>query len=372
MPKIVPNPKISSKHSSSNVRKKPYKYRRLLTHLQCCTKLPLSYNEQAQIVGCTPFFAKKITKENIANKIITKKSTVYKCNGREIPGICGKNIYGRGKNFDSKEHLIDDLELVIKTEIDPKTKKKKLTREFKPRKTTNKNLNSNQSEKFTTKLNLKKNSSKEELAKAKSWKFLEKSSEKRKKSKKKQTSTKKYLSKEEWHKYKTDILKPFGFENLAKRAPAWWFRDLKRLHSALKRLIKKLKRGWTCRDPFKFICFLMKHGTFGYRRHCARNLSLVIVKPTLKRLEPFLESDSIANGYEAIKSLWKNHNLKIDFTSIQKLLRKNFPHLAAAAHVCQKRLKFTKAEPIRNINGFLSYLVGMDEPYDYLKRKEAQ
>ena len=369
MPKIVPNPKISSKHSSSNVRKKPYKYRRLLTHLQCCTKLPLSYNEQAQIVGCTPFFAKKITKENIANKIITKKSTVYKCNGREFPEICGKNIYGRGKNFDPKEHLIDDLELVIKTELNPKTKKKKLTREFKPRK----NLNSNQSKKFTTDLNTKKNSSKEELAKGKPRKFSEKSSEKRKKSKEKHNSTKKYLSKEEWLKHKTDILKPFGFEKWVKKAPAWWFRDLKRLHSALKLLIYKLRRGWKCRDPFKFICWLLKHGTFGYRRHCARDLSLAVVKPTVDRVMPFCEkSEPIRQTYEGLKKLYKSHGLKMDFTSIEKLLRKKFPHLTAAVEVCFQRLKFTKGDPIRNINGFLNYLVGMDEPYNYLKRKETQ
>jgi len=116
----------------------------------------------------------------------------------------------------------------------------------------------------------------------------------------------------------------------------------------------------------------MKHGVFGYRRHVARNLALAVVKPTIDRVMFFAESnDPVRLTYDGLVKLHKSHGLKVDFTNVQKLLRKKFPHLTAAVEVCFRRLSLEGADKISNVNGFLNYLVGMTNPYDYLKRKEA-
>ena len=107
--------------------------------------------------------------------------------------------------------------------------------------------------------------------------------------------------------------------------------------------------------------------------HCplARRV-MAVVKPTIDRVMPFVESsEPIRQTYDGLVKLHKSHGLKMDFTNVQKLLRKKFPHLTAAVEVCFKRLSLESADKIRNVNGFLNYLVGMTNPYDYLKRKEA-
>ena len=349
-------------NKSTSRRKKPHKFRELLTHLQCCTTAPLSFKEQADIVGCSKDFAKEIAKENISSKVITKTATTYKGDRRKLPG---RNIYGRGEAFDPKLHLIDDLDLEITKETITNrhgVEQTILVRKFVPRKVMNNSKNNyndqGRCKKPTTNENNKRNLSKDRFAKGKP---QESSSS---------FERKKY--KRSFFEHKLELLKPFGFESLAKKAPAWWFKNPKKLKAALKLARKKLGKGYTCRDPFKFLCFLMKHGVFGYRRHCARNLVMAVVKPTIDRVMPFVESsEPIRQTYDGLVKLHKSHGLKMDFTNVQKLLRKKFPHLTAAVEVCFKRLSLESADKIRNVNGFLNYLVGMTNPYDYLKRKEA-
>ena len=342
-------------------RKKPHKYRELITHLQCCTTAPLSYREQAKIVGCSEIFAKEVTRENLAAKIITKTSTTYNFSGQTLTG---KNVYGRGEAFDPNVHLIDDLELKItKEEITTRwgVRRTILVRKFIPRKAHKNSKNnysfSSKTENHTPNTNKKKNLSKDRFAIDKHQEFS--------------SSFDRNNYKKDFFKHKFDILKSYGFEELAKKAPAWWFKDLKKLKKALKLLRSKQKGKFRCHDPFKFLCFLMKHGVFGYRRHVARNLSLAVTKPSINRVLPFLETEPIRQTYDALVKLRKSHGLKMDFTSVQKLLRKKFPHLTAATEVCLKRLSFEGAEKILNVNGFLNYLVGLTNPHDYLKRKEV-
>lgn len=353
---------FSASTKANNRRKKPHKYRELLTHLQCCTTAPLSFKEQADIVGCTPFFAKKVSRENTATKIITKTSTIYKGDCRKL---AGRNIYGRGEAFDPNIHLIDDLDLEITKETITNrhgVKQNVLVRKFIPRKARSNSKNnytsSDNCKKFTTNKNNKRNLSKDRFARGKPQELS--------------SSLERKNYKRSYFEHKLEMLKPFGFESLAKKAPAWWFKNPKRLKAGLKLLRSKLRKGHSCRDPFKFLCFLMKHGVFGYRRHCARNLSLAVVKPTIDRVMPFVESsDPVRQTYDGLVKLHKSHGLKMDFTNVQKLLRKKFPHLTAAVEVCFKRISLNGADKIRNVNGFLNYLVGMANPYDYLERKEA-
>ena len=43
-------------------------------------------------------------------------------------------------------------------------------------------------------------------------------------------------------KHKLEVLDAYGFKDLAKNAPTWWFRDLERLKSALKLTRKKIEK----------------------------------------------------------------------------------------------------------------------------------
>ena len=354
--------KTFSGSSENKRRKKPHKYRELLTHLQCCTTAPLSFKEQAEICGCSVILAKQVTRDNVDAKIITKTTTVYKGDAR---GLTGKNIYGRGEAFDPRAHLISGLDLEIsKQEIVTRygIQRTVLVRKFVPGKSQqnskNKCESSGKTQNHTPKKNLKKNSSKEEFAKRKHQEFS--------------SSFEKRNYKKDFFQHKFDTLKSFSFEDLAKKAPSWWFKDLEKIKKALQLLRHKIRKGYSCRNPFKFLCFLMKRGTFGYRRHVARNLSLAVAKPTMDRVLPFLEgSEPLRQTYDGLVKLRKSYGLKMDFTNVQKLLRKKFPHLIAAVSVCLKRLSLEGGDKIRNFNGFLNFLVGMTNPYDYLKRKEA-
>ena len=205
---------------------------------------------------------------------------------------------------------------------------------------------SHTAKKFTTNKNSKENLDKSKFAKDKQPEF-----------------SKKYITQEQ----KIEVLKTYGFESYAEKSPIWWFRDLTRLKTALRLLKAKLKRGFKPKNFFNFITFLLKHGTFGYRRHIARNTSLAINRPTIDRIEPFMRSEAIANGYESLKELHRKHALDISFTNIQKLARKGYAKLFTAAEVVLKRLKLPG---IVNINAFMHHLISMKEPYDILRKNQ--
>jgi len=352
---------IDHKKKPKKKQPKKHKYRELLTHLQCCTKAPLSYKEQAQIVECSERLAKMVTKENFEAGIITKTPTIYNSRGRTLSG---KNIYGRGKNFDPKLHLIDGVELLISTskqrlninhqtlekhkspiynKIESKNTQKQHTiiRRFVERKVSKDGSYKN----FTPKKNLLRNLDKSKFAKDKH-----------------RSLSGKFLGKDE----KIVLLKAYGFEEHASKAPSWWFRDLARLKAALGRLRSKIKRGFRVKNFFKFISYLLKRGTFGYRRHVARNTSLAINRPTIERIDPYMDSDAKMQGYEALKELHKKHKLDLSFSNVQKLLRQGFDKLSMSAEVMLKRLKFPG---IVNVNAFMHHLLSMREPYDILRKR---
>ena len=277
--------------------------------------IPISFKQIAKIVGCTETYVKiTVAKLVKIGKVIKTKTTFISKKYKKPRVLCGKNLYT----------LPPTLNESCAKKINPKflyiSSKEEIAREQALR-----------------------NSSKEE-------------------------SFQDFSGREE----KVSVLKRFGFEDLAEKAPDWWFKDLKKLQKALSLLKKKLKTGWRCRNKINFTSFLLKRGIFGFSRHVAKDLSLSIAKPSLERVEKFLEPEPRRLTYEGLVSLHKNHGLNISFSSMQKLMRKKFGHLIAAVEVCHKRLQWNKGEKIRNINAFLNYLVGLENPHDFLKRKEAQ
>jgi DNA-binding Lrp family transcriptional regulator len=293
--------------------KKQEKIRRLVVNYGS-KNIPISFKQIASKVGCTETYAKvtiaKLVKAGkiikTATKFISKKYTKERV-------LCGKNLYTVPKPIEPKSPENSDAK------INPKTPN---------------------------------NSSKEELANGTTHRNF----------------SKRKNEEEFSRKEKLDLLKRYNMQDLVDKSPDWWFRDLKKLKQALQLTRKKIKKKYSCRDQIKFITFLLKHGVFGYRRHCARNLSLAINKPTLDRITPYMASPFVANGYESLKELYKKHSLDLQFTNIQKLLRKGFSHLAMSADVMIKRLKLPG---VQNTNAFLHHIVSMKEPVDILRKKTA-
>lgn len=339
---------LDIKTANNKQQQKKYKYRELLTHLQCCTKSPLSYKEQAEIVGCSKFFAKKIAKQNLSNGIIIITPTTHESSGRKL---AGKNIYGRGENFDPRIHLINNLNFSIEMHpiINVMSKKKICQKSVLVRKFVEKDGTEiyKKPKKFTTNKNYKRNLDKSKFAKDKQ-----------------PETSKNYITKDQ----KIEVLKAYGFEPYAEKAPIWWFRSPARLKAALRLLKAKLKCGFKPKNFYKFVTFLMKRGTFGYRRHCARETSIAIVRPTIKRIEPYLETEPRTNGYEALKKLHQTHRLDISFSNMQKLARHGYAKLFTSAEVMLKRLKLPG---IKDVNAFMHHLISMKEPYDILRKKHA-
>lgn len=343
---------------SENPQQKKYKYRELLTHLQCCIKSPLSYKEQAEIVGCTKFFAKKVAKQNLLNGVITITPTTHKSSGRKL---AGKNIYGRGENFDPDIHLINNLNFSIERRliIYVMSENKNCQKSVLDIKLVEKDTAelSKKSKKFTTKKNYKENLYKYKFAKASG----------------KPSARHFYSSYEEFLEKsgRKALFAKYGFENQVLKAPSWWFKDIKKLESALKLVQSKLSKK---HKPFnlnnfnKFVSYLLKRGVFGWFRHCARETSLAISRPTLKRVEPFLGNDFRTNGYESLKELYKKHHLNISFSNVQKLARHGYSKLFTAAEVMLKRLKLPG---IKDVNAFMHHLISMKEPYDILRKRNA-
>ena len=289
----------------------------------------ISFKQIAEKVECTENYA-KITVARLvkAGKVVKTKTQFLSTKYAKIRVLSGKNIYT--------------------PPIKPEQSYEQKDASFEQKSTEN----------STKKINPKPRiSSKEEIAKGQALR---------------NSSKKEENSQEGGNKGKLDLLKSFGFEKFVEGSPDWWFRDIPKLKKALRLLRSKLKKNFKCKNFFKFISFLMKRGSFGFRRHIARNLSLAIVKPNLENVLEFLENEPRRETYEGLVEFYKKQDLQVDFTSIQKLMRNKFPRLTAAVRVCHKRLLWARGEKINNINGFLNYLVGMPNPHDYLKRKVAQ
>ena len=298
------NPKRRRSRKSGKLKKQE-KIRRLVLNYGN-KEIPISFKQIAKKVECTENYAKTTISKLVKAGRVIKTKTQFLSNRYAKPRVlCGKNLYTSPKNDVSKTN--------------PKSS-------------------------ISTKVEIAKGITPRDFSKRK--------------------ISKEGLKKEE----KVNVLKLFGFESLIEEAPDWWFRDLKKLKKSLKLLKNKIKLGYNCRNKVNFITFLLKHGIFGYRHHCARNLSLAVNKPTLKRVEPYMASPYVANGYESLKELHKKHDLDLQFTNIQKLLRKGFSHLAMSADVMLKRLKLPG---VQNTNAFLHHIVSMKEPVDVLRRKTA-
>lgn len=298
--------------------------------MQCCVKSPLSYKEQAEIVGCSERFVKKITKENVEKQIITKTPTIYRYCGRNRDG---KNIYGRGKAFKAKIHLLDELELEIKklveNDLNQKTPipLKKIIRIL--------SISWKSRTQFTP---YKNNFSKEKFAKDKQAKPLH------------------------W-----EIFQEYGFGKFATKSPPWWLRDKNKLKKALKLLRSKIKRGFRPKNFFKFVSHLLSKGCFGYREKKARSIAEDLNNPTLETADRWLASEKIWQDYENLTTLYKKFNLDISPANFKRLLRKGYCHFTMAARVLLIRLKLPG---VHNVNAFFDWLISQENPVDILRKNQ--
>lgn len=299
--------------------KKQEKIRRLVVNYGN-KNIPISFKQIATKIGCTQRYAEiTISKLVKAGKIVKTATTFISQKYSKERVLCGKNIYTSPQKVEIKS---EESTEILNEKSDEKIRNKS---------------------KIFTKVKIAKGTALRNFSK---------------------NNFQENLKKEE----KRAFLKQLGFESLAENSPDWWFKKLPLLKKAFRLLKQKLKSGWKCRSQINFITFLLKHGVFGYRHHCARNLSLAINRPTIKRLEPYLASEYIANGYECLKELHKKHNLDITFANVQKLLRKGFSHLSMSADVMLKRLKLPG---VNEMNAFLHHIVSMKEPVDVLRKKTA-
>jgi hypothetical protein len=269
----------------------------------------ISYKEIAKVLGISRRYAITIVDELCAEKKLIKKHTQYIA--KKYPkerNLAGKNIYSLPKS-------------------ERKNFNKKFDHHIYP-----------------------KNPSKEGLAN-KGANFSEE-----------------YFSRKE----KFDLFERYGFGEFVDQAPDCWFNNpkwLKELEKGLPLLRNKISRHkYKCKNFFRFMNHLIYHGVHGYKRHVAKTMTLALAIPTIKRVKPFLATDSILAGYEALKTLHKQHGLDVSFDNMEKLLRRGFGHLSISAQVMLKRLRF---QGVRNVTAFLHFIIGLKDPMEILRKKEG-
>ncbi|MCB9092658.1 MAG: hypothetical protein H6620_08875 [Halobacteriovoraceae bacterium] len=147
-----------------------------------------------------------------------------------------------------------------------------------------------------------------------------------------------------------------------KEFPKWWFNDLQLLKRVLQLFFRKLKKGYCVNDPMRWISSVIKSDGYGYRRKIAKEV-LKGIKEGRRDLSP-----PVQQTYSTLAKLGQQGLLLSEETLI-KLLRKGMAHLGVALIAFEKLS--TYSTPIRDLNGFLIYLVGLDDPLSIFKPKES-
>jgi len=80
------------------------------------------------------------------------------------------------------------------------------------------------------------------------------------------------------------LLQKHGLTKLVEEAPSWWFKDTELLEKTLKLLNQKQAKGYTTRDPLRWISSVLKQKGVGYREK--------IVKETAKKLRGELQAQT--------------------------------------------------------------------------------
>ena len=282
--------------------------KRFYTHRLFLSKnlLKISFLELSKTLAVSERTAKRYIKKDLENGFITRERTTYQCRKYKTP-LSGRNIY----TLTDKGYAY---------------------------------LNSSNQGSLTPQSLIKKNSSKEEFAKDKPSAAFSK-----------------------FKREKEKILAKYRLSHLVSRAPHWWFRDLLTLEKTLKLLNNKKKKGYKVKNEERWISSVIRDRGRGFRHKVAKKTSLTLAN-NKKELLNIVEtsSDRVLSDFDRLKEL-KKMGLNTSFKEMEKLLRKGFSHLASCTEVLLKILKW---RAIKNLNGFLNWLVSLKEPFEIFNKKK--
>lgn len=270
--------------------------------------IQISFLEISKSLRISERTAKRYIKKDLENGLITKEATQYQCRKYKKP-LSGRNIYS-------------------------------LTEKGKNQ------INSSKQGDLTPLSLEKKNSSKEEFAKGK--------------------------PPEPFHKFKREKDQIFGkykCSHLSSRAPQWWFRDLKVLEKTLKLLIFKKKKGYRVKDEASWISSVIRDRGRGFSHKVAKQTALVLANNRKQSMKVVMGgSEKLLADFDQLKEL-KKRGLNTSFREMEKLLRKGVSHLSLCSSVLLRLLKY---QPVKDINGFLHWLVCLKEPIDIFKKSKPK
>lgn len=158
------------------------------------------------------------------------------------------------------------------------------------------------------------------------------------------------------------LLQKHGCAKLVGIAPSWWFKDGAILEKTLKLLNQKQAKGYTTRDPFRWISAVLKQEGVGYREKIAKETAQKL-RGELPAQTPF-EKDTL----KALQSL-QSKGLDISYPSLQLFLSKGLIHLQSSLTVIEKYIEWNK--PIENLSGMLFWIVKQKNPLELLKPLET-
>ena len=153
-------------------------------------------------------------------------------------------------------------------------------------------------------------------------------------------------------------LQRHGLSKLVGIAPSWWFKDLELLEKTLKLLNQKQAKGYTTRDPLRWISSVLKQEGVGYREKVAKETAKKL-RGELPEQTPF-EKDAL----KALQSL-QSKGLDTSHSSLQLFLSKGLMHLQSSTTVLEKHIEWNK--PIENLSGMLFWIVKQKNPLELLK-----
>ena len=157
---------------------------------------------------------------------------------------------------------------------------------------------------------------------------------------------------------KHQLFQKHGCAKLVGKAPSWWFKDLELLEKTLKLLNQKQTKGYTTRDPLRWISAVLKQEGVGYREKITKETAQKL-RGKLPAQTPF-EKDTL----KALQSL-QSKGLDTSHPSLQLFLSKGLMHLQSSTAVLKKYIEWNK--PIKSLTGMLFWIVKQKNPLELLK-----
>lgn len=269
--------------------------------------IKISFLEIAKLLCVSERTAKRYIKKDLENGFLKKETTQYKCKKYKTL-LVGRNIYHiskRGEAVRNSKH----------TQLTP--------------------------QRFLR----KKNSFKKEFAKGNS------------------------LVKFSKTPMKSNLLKAFDAEHLLKRAPSWWFDDIKVLAKTLKLLKQKKLKAYKIKNEVNWVSSVIKDQGRGYRSKIAKDYALFLTgkgRASKKIYQAISEYSLVA--FDNLNFL-KSKGLKTGFKDMERFLRKGFSHMALSAKIFSKVLKYHK---ICNLNGFFNWMISLEDPNHVFCKKRSK